>query len=450
MFECEESGFDPESDGFYASIFPSPSEQSSEQPASKRSLNTAVLDAFAAVEQAEVALADALTAWDQADAWSTDGALNPSAWLRSKLGISNPHAHSLLAFARKTETLAPMVRDAVSNGVLSTDKAKQLLHHFTKKRAEYVERDVDNLIAAAAGMTVNQARLMMNNWAARIDAEIESASDDPLPDDATIENELFISETIDGMTVMQGQFDAELGETIRTAIDLARRLENGTLDELDKPTDHEDIETDSNDRSPVDEKPVDERNYAEQRADALGLIARFFLDHHKGLGTNAGERPHVQINIDLNTLLGHTGGMAETQHGSTGLTREMALRMCCDAKIGRIITRGVSETFDVGRLTRAIPAPTAKAVRRRDKCCRFPGCDLSYRFTEIHHYVHWVKGGETNVSNLFLLCWRHHRMVHARGLDAWTVVGDPNRILTFTSPNGDTYKTGPPGLLIPA
>jgi hypothetical protein len=118
--------------------------------------------------------------------------------------------------------------------------------------------------------------------------------------------------------------------------------------------------------------------------------------------------------------------------------------------LNRGFTRGTSETFDVGRLTRAIPAPTAKAVRKRDKCCRFPGCDLSYRFTEIHHYVHWVHGGETNVSNLFLLCWRHHRMIHRRGNDAWSVVGDPNRILTFKAPNGDTYNTGPPGLLIPA
>ena len=212
----------------------------------------------------------------------------------------------------------------------------------------------------------------MVDGAAKIDVEIEFANGDTEPEDATIKNELFVSETIDGMTVLQGQFDAEVGETIRTAIDLARRLANGTLDEIDKPTDHEGIETDSNDHVPAEDK------------------------------------------------------------------------------IGRIITRGVSETFDVGRLTRAIPAPTAKAVRKRDKCCRFPRCDLSYRYTEVHHYVHWVHGGETNVSNLFLLCWRHHRMIHKRGLEAWTITGNPNTILTFKAPSGDTYKTGPPGLLIPA
>ena len=447
MFEREEYRFDPESDGYYPSKLPS----FPEQPLSARFLNASVVESFAAAQQAQVALADAITGWDSACAWSIDGALNASAWLRSKLGVSNGTAHSILTFARRTAILAPTVRNAVGESVISTDKANQLLHFFTKKRSEYVERDVDTLIGLAAGLTVNQTRLMMNNWAAKVDAEIASATgDEPADDDGVIDNELFISETIDGMTILQGQFDAEIGETIRTAIDLARRLENGTLDKLDKPTDHEENENDSNDRTPVDQKPVDERCAAQQRAEAIGLISRFFLDNHKDLGTHAGERPHVQINIDLNTLQGRTGGTAETQHGNTGLTRETALRICCDAKIGRIITRGVSETFDVGRLTRAIPAPTAKAVRKRDKCCRFPGCDLSYRFTEIHHYVHWVKGGETNIANLFLLCWRHHRMIHKRGPNAWTVSGHPNTTLTFKAPNGDTYKTGPPGLLIPA
>ena len=122
--------------------------------------------------------------------------------------------------------LAPSVRDAVGENVLSTDKANQLLHFFTKKRAEYVERDVDMLIGEATRLTVNQTRLMMNKWAALVDAEIASTSGDAEPaDDSVIDNELFISETIDGMTILQGQFDAEVGETIRTAIDLARRLE---------------------------------------------------------------------------------------------------------------------------------------------------------------------------------------------------------------------------------
>jgi hypothetical protein len=157
MFEREEYQFDPETDGFYSSTLSS----SPSQTVGPQRLNEAVLEAFAAVQQAQVVLADAVTDWDAADAWSVDGALNASSWLRGKLGISNPSAHTMLTFARKTSVLAPSVRDAVANGVLSTDKANQLLHCFTKKRIEYVERDVDVLIGAAAGMTVNQARLMM-------------------------------------------------------------------------------------------------------------------------------------------------------------------------------------------------------------------------------------------------------------------------------------------------
>jgi Domain of unknown function (DUF222) len=205
MFEQKGYGFDPETDGFYPSTLPS----FPEQPASSRELNRNVYEAFAVLQQAHVALADAVTEWDMADAWAFDGALNASAWLRNKLGVSNGSANSMLTFARRTSLLAPSVREAVREGVLSTDKANQILHCFTKKRAEHVDRDVDTLIRSASQLTVNQTRFMMINWAATVDAEIESASDDIEPEDATIKNELFISETIDGMTVMQGQFDAE-------------------------------------------------------------------------------------------------------------------------------------------------------------------------------------------------------------------------------------------------
>ncbi len=50
-----------EGDGFYASVFPS----GSEQPTGKRFLNASVIEAFFAVQQAEVVLADAVSAWDR-------------------------------------------------------------------------------------------------------------------------------------------------------------------------------------------------------------------------------------------------------------------------------------------------------------------------------------------------------------------------------------------------
>jgi HNH endonuclease len=52
-----------------------------------------------------------------------------------------------------------------------------------------------------------------------------------------------------------------------------------------------------------------------------------------------------------------------------------------------------------------------RALRARDRGCRFPGCQ-NRRFVEAHHVHHWACGGETKLDNLILLCRRHHTLVH--------------------------------------
>ena len=66
--------------------------------------------------------------------------------------------------------------------------------------------------------------------------------------------------------------------------------------------------------------------------------------------------------------------------------------------------------LSVGRPTRTVPPHIRRALEERDRGCRFPGC--ASRFTEAHHVRHWADGGETSLSNLLLLCRRHHRAVH--------------------------------------
>ena len=55
-----------------------------------------------------------------------------------------------------------------------------------------------------------------------------------------------------------------------------------------------------------------------------------------------------------------------------------------------------------------------RAVAVRDRGCRFPSCDRPVGWCDAHHAIHWADGGATDVSNLVLLCRRHHRMVHDR------------------------------------
>ncbi|MDQ1511270.1 MAG: hypothetical protein QOG50_3114, partial [Actinomycetota bacterium] len=87
-------------------------------------------------------------------------------------------------------------------------------------------------------------------------------------------------------------------------------------------------------------------------------------------------------------------------------------RLCCDAKICRVITDGPSEILDVGRLTRTVPPAIWNALIARDRHCTAPGCDRSPEYCEAHHIWFWELGGPTNLDNLRLLCWYHHKELH--------------------------------------
>jgi hypothetical protein len=71
------------------------------------------------------------------------------------------------------------------------------------------------------------------------------------------------------------------------------------------------------------------------------------------------------------------------------------------------------------------------ALLHRDAGCRFPGCGLP--FGQGHHIRHWAEGGPTKLSNLTLLCRRHHRAVHEEG---YQVERLPDGELQFRLPNG--------------
>ncbi len=71
------------------------------------------------------------------------------------------------------------------------------------------------------------------------------------------------------------------------------------------------------------------------------------------------------------------------------------------------------QILSVGRKTRTIPPPIRRALEFRDQGCRFPGC--TSRHCDAHHIEHWADGGETKLSNLVLLCRRHHRLLHEGG-----------------------------------
>ena len=120
---------------------------------------------------------------------------------------------------------------------------------------------------------------------------------------------------------------------------------------------------------------------------------------------------------------------------STTLSPETLRRLACDAEILPIVMDGASVPLDAGRKRRE-PTPTQRAaVAARDRHCRFPGCRVPAAWCQMHHIVHWARGGSTNLDNLILACHEHHRALHEGG---WNAVGPADRV-QFTSPSGQPF-----------
>jgi hypothetical protein len=100
--------------------------------------------------------------------------------------------------------------------------------------------------------------------------------------------------------------------------------------------------------------------------------------------------------------------------------------------------------YDLGRRSRwASPALRALLGQLDGERCRFPGCDHT-RFLHAHHIDFWQHGGRTDLSNLVLLCTRHHVLLHQAGYDLQLA---NDRTLTVRTPNGQLLEHHP---LLPA
>jgi uncharacterized protein DUF222 len=144
------------------------------------------------------------------------------------------------------------------------------------------------------------------------------------------------------------------------------------------------------------------------------------------------------VHVDAH-VLAHRGpeepdGRCEVEDGPA-LSRAAALRLTCDAAVVTLLEDHDGMPLDVGRRTRSVPPAIRRALRARDRGCRFPGCSET-RFVEAHHMRHWLHGGKTAVANLVELCTFHHRLHHEGG---YTVEGTPPD-LRFVRPNGDVIE----------
>ena len=208
-----------------------------------------------------------------------------------------------------------------------------------------------------------------------------------------------------GWSLISGQFDSIGAATLRTALEpLAQRTGQ-----------------------------ADDRCLERRQADALVELASLALDSGR-LPHRATQRPHLQVTTTLETLRGLAGSPAADLEYSEPVSAKTVQRIACDSSIARIVFGPGSVVVEAGRARRVVSSAMRRALNARDQHCQWPGCERPASWTAAHHLVHWVAGGATDLSNLVLLCLRHHWMVHEGG---WQLVQASTGELRTIAPSYD-------------
>jgi len=194
------------------------------------------------------------------------------------------------------------------------------------------------------------------------------------------------------MFVIRGRLTPEIGAVVRQA--LAAACDRTSVEARTNP--------------PGQYSP----SMAQRQADALGMLAESALHHDLDPGAR-GERYQVVVHVDAPVLADPDQPGQSALEDGVNSSAEESRRIACDASRVIMTHDADGRVLEVSARTRTIPPALRRALQHRDRGCRFPGCGS--RFTQGHHIKHWANGGPTTLSNLALLCRRHHRAVHEEG-----------------------------------
>ena len=184
----------------------------------------------------------------------------------------------------------------------------------------------------------------------------------------------------------------------------------------------------------------DPRNSQQRRADALVQLCRCTVQlgrssarlGNSGTATStrevpvlAGVKTTLLLTMSLAHLTARIGAATALGTPSAGqlLPPETVRRLACDAAVIPVVLGSRGEILDQGRAVRLATTAQLVALWHRDRRCTFPGCTIPAHWTDAHHIRHWVDDGPTDLTNLTLLCGRHHTVVHRDQLHASLVDG---------------------------
>lgn len=333
--------------------------------ADKERLGDEIAELAAHLDAATHRLLTLIGDFDESGGWGDQGALTCAHWLCWRVGLELGAAREHVRVARALRAL-PQIGEALRLGQISYSKVRALTRVASPG-------DEGALLDMARASTASQLERICRGYR----RAMRNAEDAQQPEDEDDVHWMRERETETGFVRFEIQVRVEEAAVLRRALEVAATR-----------------------AWQADDVPAGTRRASLRRADALVAVAESYL-----AGSVEGAPPvEMVVHVDAGATL----------DDGTPVSPETAERLACDAVVVEVAEDSRGNVLDVGRRRRSIPTLLRRALRLRDRGCRFPGC--TNRRVDGHHVVPWSRGGPTALGNLVSLCRRHHTWVHEYGV----------------------------------
>ena len=337
------------------------------------------------IDSAEHQLLSHIRSFDNLKGWSKQGSKSCAHWLSWRIGIGLVAAREKLRVAHALAGL-PLIDAALERGELS----------YAKVRAMTRVADADNeelLLAQARGLTGAELERVCGGFRPFIGTR------------AALEERRYVRR--------RSMHDGTVQIEVRLMPDEAARVWQA-LNEARRP---------ANDASAESSASLADA--------AVTLAERALANPLAGRASVAAERRQLFVHLSERHLAEDPSSWKAELHDGTAIGADTLLRVACDSGLVAVKTDPKGNVLDIGRRRRTVPPALLRALRLRDRRCRFPGCSHA-AFVDAHHIQHWARGGESALGNLVLVCHGHHVALHEGGFAVSLVDG----VASFRDPTG--------------
>ena len=373
--------------------------------------------------------------FDRREGWAGPGMLSCAHWLSWRVGLSPGAAREQVRVARRLEEL-PAVAAAFERGRMSYSQARALTR------------------VAAPDDGIDWADLARHTSAAQLEKVVRGMRRVQAADEAAADPELAAWKVRtrrhhgrDGNLVITIITRPEYGPLIEAGIE-AKRAEldrerdaaggQGVPAETPEPTlgstDDPGASTARGQGVPAGTPEAGELPARASEGEALLALAQEALGAEQQAHPEVARRRRTQLSAQVDPL----SGWARLHDGEVLPPTSPALATeTLPGRIGpgrlRPLRRSDLRRHDLGRSQRQVSIRLREQLGVLDgERCRFPGCTRRKRL-HAHHVVYWSDGGGTDLSNLVLVCSRHHTLVHQVGFQ---LVLQADRRLSVSTADG--------------